>query len=284
MRQAMTIECRECTFAGAGDMELFAQAWLPDQPLRAVVALVHGFGEYGGRYTYLAEALTEAGFALSTFDHRGHGHSPGLRGHIDHADQFLTDIGASLAVAKALAPSKPLFLFGHSMGGLLALDYAIRNPEGLTGVIVSAPLLTQPNVAPWINYVATALSRIKPDFGMDTGVKPQVISRDPAEIKRYGEDPYVHGRATARFGTELRAVQAWTVAHAGELCIPLLLYHGSGDPLVPIGGSRAFFDSVQVADKQWVEWPGGYHESHNDLHRAEVFATIVDWLDRHTTA
>jgi alpha-beta hydrolase superfamily lysophospholipase len=246
------------------------------------VALVHGFGEHGGRYNYLAEALTDAGYALSTFDHRGHGHSPGLRGHVDHWEEFLDDIRASLGPAQALAPQKPLFLFGHSMGGLLALNYAIRSPEGLTGVIASAPLLAPPSVPAWMNTVSSLLSKIKPDFSLDTGIKPEVISRDPAEIKRYGEDPYVHGRASARLGTELRSAQAWTQTHAGDLHLPLLLYHGSGDPLVPIAGSRAFYANVQVADKQWIEWPGGYHESHNDLHRAEVFAAIVAWLNNHS--
>lgn len=280
----MKLDRREYTFAGAGDMQLFGQAWLPEQPPRAVVALVHGFGEHGGRYTYLAEALTGAGYVLSTFDHRGHGRSPGLRGHVDNADQFLTDIKASLAVAKGLAPSVPLFLFGHSMGGLLALDYAIRSPEGIAGIIASAPLLAQPNVAPWINFAASALSRIRPAFSLDTGVKPETISRDPAEVKRYRDDPYVHGRASARFGTELQAAQTWTQAHAGELRIPLLLYHGTDDPLVPIAGSRTFFANVKVADKEWIEWPGGYHESHNDLHRGDVFTAVLKWLERHTPA
>ena len=278
----MTIERRESTFIGAGHMQLYAQAWLPSTPPRAVVALVHGFGEHAGRYTYLAEALTAAGYALSGFDHRGHGHSPGLRGHIDQFDEFLQDVTASLSVARTVAPGAPLFLMGHSMGGLIALDYAIRYPQGLQGVIASAPLLAQPNVAPWMNYVARLLSSIRPAFSLDTGVRPETISRDPAEVKRYGEDPYVHGRASARFGTELAAAQSWTLAHAGDLAVPLLLYHGAGDPLVPIAGSRAFFADAKVADKQWIEWPGGYHESHNDLHRAEVFAAIVAWLDAHS--
>jgi alpha-beta hydrolase superfamily lysophospholipase len=272
---------QESTFTGAGGMQMYAQAWLPAAAPRAVVALVHGFGEHGGRYTYLADALTAAGYTLSTFDHRGHGHSPGLRGHVERWDDFLADIGASLGVARAFAPNKPLFLFGHSMGGLLALNYAIRSPEGLQGVIASAPLLAPPNVAAWMNTVSSLLSRVKPDFSLDTGLKPEVISRDPDEIKRYRDDPYVHGRASARFGTELRSAQAWTQAHAGELRIPLLLYHGTADPLVPIGGSRTFFGNVKVADKQWIEWPDGYHESHNDLHRGDVFAAVVEWLNRH---
>lgn len=278
----MTIQARESTFTGAGNMQLYAQAWTPADPPRAVVALVHGFGEHGARYTYLAEALTGAGYALSTFDHRGHGHSPGLRGHIDSFQEFLDDVAASLPGAQALAPAAPVFLMGHSMGGLIALDYAIRRPQGLAGVIASAPLLAQPNVAPWMTYASKLLSRIKPDFSLDTGVKPETISRDATEVKRYADDPYVHGRASARFGTELAAAQEWTQAHAGELALPLLLYHGDADPLVPIAGSRTFFANVQVADKQFIEWPGGYHESHNDLHRAEVFAAILQWLEKHS--
>jgi alpha-beta hydrolase superfamily lysophospholipase len=277
----MTIERRESIITGAGHMQLYTQAWLPSTPPRGVVALVHGFGEHCGRYNYLAEALTGASYALSSFDHRGHGHSPGLRGHIDNWQQLLDDVHASLPAAEALAPAAPLFLMGHSLGGLIALNYAIRYPQALRGVIASAPLLAQPNVAPWMSYLAKALSRLKPDFTLDTGLKADTISRDPAEVKRYCDDPYVHSRASARFGTELSAAQAWTQAHAADLSVPLLLYHGDGDPLVPIAGSRTFFSNVQVADKQWIEWPGGYHESHNDLHRAEVFSAVVAWLDKH---
>jgi alpha-beta hydrolase superfamily lysophospholipase len=167
------------------------------------------------------------------------------------------------------------------LGGVLALNYAIRYPEGLAGLIASAPLLSQPNVAAWLNTVSTIMSRFKGDFSMDTGIKPETLSRDPAEVARYGQDPYVHGRASARLGTELRAAQAWTQAHAGDLLVPLLLYHGTSDPLVPIDGSRTFFANVKEIDKTFVEWPGGYHESHNDLHRAEVFATVTGWLERH---
>lgn len=279
----MTIKPRESTITGAGGMQLYSQAWLPATPARGVVALVHGFGEHGGRYTYLAEALTAGGYALSTFDHRGHGRSPGLRGHIDHFQEFLDDVAASLPAARSFAPSAPLFLMGHSMGGLIALNFAIRHPQGLQGVIASAPLLAPPNVSPWMTCASKLLSRIKPDFSLDTGVKADTISRDPAEVKRYGEDPYVHGRASARFGTELTAAQEWTQAHAAELALPLLLYHGDADPLVPIAGSRTFFANVKTADKQFIEWPGGYHESHNDLHRAQVFAAILAWLGEHSS-
>ena len=277
----MSIQVLESTITGAGGMQLYVQSWRPFSDARGVVALMHGFGEHGARYTYLAEALTAAGYALSTFDHRGHGRSPGLRGHIDSFQEFLDDVSASLPAAGALAPAAPLFLMGHSMGGLIALNFAIRRPQGLAGVIASAPLLAQPNVAPWLTYASKLLSRIKPDFSLDTGVKAETISRDPAEVKRYGADPYVHGRASARFGTELTAAQLWTQAHAAELALPLLLYHGDADPLVPVAGSRTFFANVKVADKQFIEWPGGYHESHNDLHRAEVFSAIVAWLDKH---
>ena len=130
----MKPERRECTFAGADDMQLFGQAWLPEQPPRAVVALVHGFGEHGGRYTYLAEALTAAGYVLSTFDHRGHGRSPGLRGHVESADQFLTDIRASLAVAQgAGAATAPVSLWPQH-GGTVGTGLCDPQPgEGWRG-------------------------------------------------------------------------------------------------------------------------------------------------------
>ncbi|MBK8045967.1 MAG: alpha/beta hydrolase [Anaerolineales bacterium] len=100
-------------------------------------------------------------------------------------------------------------------------------------------------------------------------------------MARYRDDPWVHGKASARLGTEIEKAQTWTQTHAGDLKLPLLLYHGTGDQLVSIEGSRTFYAHVTLTDKEWIEWEGGYHESHNDTHRAEVFAVLVAWLERH---
>ena len=265
-------------------MQLFAQSWAPTGPPKGTVALVHGFGEHSDRYTYLVEALTSQGYGVGALDHRGHGRSPGIRGHVDRFDDFLADVGALLAALRQQSPDRQLFLFGHSVGGLIALDYAIRQPTDLAGVIASAPLLTAANVSPLLQYAAKALSRLKPDFGLNTGLDAATISRDPAEVLRYHQDPMVHSQATARLATELDRATAWTQAHASDLRLPLFIYHGAGDRLVPIAGSRAFFANVASADKQWLEVPAGYHESHNDVDRQMVLDEVVKWLDAHTLA
>lgn len=272
---------QEFTFAGAGGVMLFGQCWQPEQP-RAVVVIVHGFGEHSGRYSNLIPPLTGAGYAVYALDHRGHGRSPGKRGHIDSFDDYLADVRALIASAQAALPGLPLVLFGHSMGGLIALVYAIRSPAGLAGVVASAPMLTKPNVSPILLTMAQLLSRVAPTFALDTGLDPTTISRDPAEVARYASDPQVHAKSTARAGSELMKAVDWSQAHAGELTVPLLLYHGDDDKLVPIDGSRRFFAAVQEGDKQIVERPGGYHESHNDLARETLFPVLVTWLDAHT--
>ena len=274
------MEQQEFTFAGAAAATLFGQSWRPEQP-KAVVLVVHGFGEHSGRYGYLVPPLTAAGYAVYALDHRGHGRSPGKRGHIDSFDDYLVDVRALAAFAQAASPGLPVVVFGHSLGGLIALLYALRYPPGLAGVIASAPLLTKPNVSPMLLTVAQLLSRVAPSFALDTGLDATTISRDPAEVERYTSDPQVHSKSTARAGSEIMKAIDWAQAHAGELTVPLLLYHGDADNLVPIEGSRRFFAAVQEQDKQFVERPGGYHESHNDLGRDELFAMIVAWLNAH---
>ncbi len=275
------MEQQEFTFAGAAAATLFGQSWRPEQP-KAVVLVVHGFGEHSGRYGYLVPPLTAAGYAVYALDHRGHGRSPGKRGHIDSFDDYLADVRALAAFAQAASPGLPVVVFGHSLGGLIALLYALRFPSGLAGVIASAPLLTKPNVSPMLLTVAQLLSRVAPSFALDTGLDAATISRDPVEVERYTSDPQVHSKSTARAGSEIMKAIDWAQAHAGELTVPLLLYHGDADGLVPIEGSRRFFAAVQERDKQFVERPGGYHESHNDLGRDELFAMIVAWLNAHT--
>ena len=265
----------------ADGLELFSQAWRPDGEVRGSLALVHGLGEHSGRYPTLVDTLTAAGFAICSCDLRGHGRSPGKRGHVMQWDEYLEDVRGLLLATGQMAPGSPLFLFGHSMGGLIALNYAIRYPQGLHGVIASAPALTQPKVNPLKLQAARALSRIKPAMPFDNGLDATGISRDAAEVQKYQADPLVHAKVSARWATEFGQAIDWTQAHAGDLRVPLLIYHGTADRLVPIDGSRTFLAHVTLTDKQWIEWPDGYHEAHNDLDRQAVCAAVLAWLDGH---
>lgn len=277
----MTTTNQQFTVYGAGGAELFAQCWLPASSPHGLVVLVHGFGEHSDRYRNLVAALTDGGYAVYAFDHRGHGRSPGKRGHTDQFADFIEDAQQVAHCAQTDHPRLPFFLFGHSVGGLVVLNYALLHPQGLAGIITSAPLLAKPNISPLVLTIAGLLSRFAPTFVLDTKLDPSTISRDPAEVKRYMDDSLVHSKTSARAGAEGMAALEWVQAHAGELRVPLLLYHGTGDTLVPIDGSRTFFANAGGGDKTFLELPGVYHESHNDLDRETLFQTIVVWLNKH---
>jgi alpha-beta hydrolase superfamily lysophospholipase len=275
------VQHSEGTFTGAGGVMLYYQRWLPDGMPRAAVAVVHGFGEHSGRYTNVVNQLTPAGYAVYAMDLRGHGRSPGQRGYINAWAEYRDDVGAFLRLVSQEQPMLPLFLMGHSLGGVIALEYAEHHPEGLRGVVASGPLLGQPGVSPILLALAQILSRIWPRFSLTTGVDASALSRDLAVAVAYRADPLVHDRGTARLGTELSAAQARTLAGASAFKPPLLIIHGGADRLSPPEASRIFFERAPGPDKERHEIPGGYHEPHNDTSRAQALDILRRWLDRH---
>ncbi len=271
----------ESSFNGSAATVLFMQSWSPDQESKAALAVVHGFGEHSGRYMNLVNRLVPAGFTVYGFDHRGHGRSPGQRGHINSWEEFLGDVEAFLTEIRKKDAESPLFLYGHSMGGLLVLSYALRHPQGLKGVIASGPALAQPGVSPILLTLSRIMSKLWPSFSIDTRLDVHSISRDEEVVRAYQEDPLVHSMASARLGTELTAAMEWTQAHAGDWRLPLLIVHGGDDKLVPPVGSKRFFDNVPFEDKQRIEYPGTLHEPHNDLDKDKVLEDIQNWLENH---
>ena len=275
------MEHTEGKFKGMGGIELFYQRWQPAGDPRATVAIVHGFGEHSGRYMNVVNCLAPAGYAVYGFDHRGHGRSPGQRGHIMAWTEYREDVRAFLKIAAEQEPKRPLFLMGHSLGGLIVLEYVLRYPDGLQGVIASSPLLAQPGVSPILIMLARLLSRIYPNFSLKTGLDASGISRAAIVVKTYVDDPLVHSLATPRLSTEISAAQAWSLAHAAELKLPLLMILGSADRLAPPDGGRKFFSQVTFTDKELHEYKDAFHECHNDIIYQEVVADLKRWLDAH---
>ena len=273
----------EGTMRGDGGVELFEQWWRPDaREIRAEVAIVHGFGEHGGRYLNIVHRLVPAGYAVYALDLRGHGRSPGQRGHVDRWTEYREDVGAFVRDVAGREPGRPLFLMGHSMGGLIVLEYAEQHPEGLRGVIASGPLLAQPGISPVKLALGRIISRVYPRFSLDAGLDVTAISRDPAVVEAYRKDPLVHGRGTARLSTEIAGAQARVLAGAANWTLPLLVIHGAADRLAPAVGSRTFFERVPASvDKERDEIPGGAHEPHNDTSQQQALDILQGWLDRH---
>lgn len=271
----------EGNFAGSGGTELYYQRWRPSGKVKAAVLITHGLGEHSGRYPNVVNALVGQGFALYGFDLRGHGRSPGKRGHIASWSQHRGDVHAFATLVRQQEAGLPFFLFGHSMGGLITLEYVLHHPDSIQGVAVSAPGLTTDGLSPVMIRVSRVLSGVWPGLGVNTGLDAKAISRDPEVVKEYFDDPLVHGRATPRAGTEGFGAIAWTLAHADEWRAPLLIVHGSADSIVPVAASALFFDRVSIQDKKRIVYEGGFHESHNDLHHEQLTADLSAWLQSH---
>lgn len=276
---------REGSFRGAGAdgkaPELFYQHWRPDDEPRAALAVVHGFAEHSGRYGFLVDHLVGRGFAVHGFDLRGFGRSSGRRGHVDDWSEYRGDVGAFLAEVRKHEPGAAVFLFGHSMGGLIVLDYGLHHPEGLAGVIVSAPPLKPVGVAKARVVVARLLSRVWPTLSLDLGLDATAVSRDPEVVEAYVNDPLRQPRGTVRWGTESLAAMSRVQANVARWTLPLLMIHGEDDRLAAVDDTRAFFERVPVDDKQLHVYEGGYHEPHNDVDRERALGDVASWLERH---
>lgn len=271
----------ETTFLGPGGEVLYQQTWHPDRPPRALVGIVHGFGEHSGRYTNLVAHFVPRGFTVSGFDLVGHGRSEGTRGLIQSWDDFLEGVGVFQGRVRAFAAGAPFFLYGHSLGGLIALEHVILRPEGIRGVIASAPVLGPPGVSPVLLALARPLGRIAPRMRLKAGVDPTALSRDPSVGRAYVDDPLVHGHGSARLGAEMLVRVEWVQQHAGSLHVPLLILHGGKDRLVRPEDSRTFFERVAFQDRERIVYPEGFHESHNDIEQNRVFADVEAWILRH---
>jgi alpha-beta hydrolase superfamily lysophospholipase len=281
------MEHTEGTFGGAGGLDLYLQSWHPDGDPVATLALVHGLGEHSGRYQNLVNYLVPRGYAVYGFDLCGHGRSPGRRGYINSWEELRRDVGSFLRYvnrAEGTGGDRPLFLMGHSFGGLIVLEFVLYDGQptpALNGVVVSAPGLSTEGFSPLLILMARILSRVQPALAIKTGLDSTALSRDPAVALAYQQDPLVHGLGTPRLTTESIGAIQRTFASVARWQLPLLMFYGTADRLVPPAASRRFFEQVPIEDKQLIEYEGGFHESHNDIESERVLADLEDWLSRH---
>lgn len=264
------------TLTASDGCEIFVRAWRAATPA-ATVVIAHGHGEHGGRYEHVAERLTREGWDVIVPDHRGHGLSGGPRGHVLRWDHYSDDL--QLAIEKAANAKLPMALIGHSMGGLIAINYALRKPERLKALLLSSPLLKLAfPVPPLKKFLGNMLSNLIPALALPTGLDSKHVSRDPAVVAAYEKDPLVHDKASTRWFTEMVAMLEASGARAGELKMPLLLFHAGGDKLTDPEGSRVFFKHVTMTERQFKEWPGLYHEIFNEPEKGQVLDELVTWL------
>ncbi|MBI3162574.1 MAG: lysophospholipase [Chloroflexi bacterium] len=270
----------ETTWKSHDGLDVFAQCWEPTmlQP-KAVVCLVHGVGEHTSRYAHVAEAFGREGYILFGADLRGHGRSGGLRGHASSADDFIKDIDLLLDQARTRYPALPILLYGHSLGGILVLYYGLMRKPNVKGVVVTGPgLHTALEQQKAKLMMAKVLGSLVPTMLVDSGLDPKTISRDAGVVQAYVNDPLVHHKLSLGFGKAMIGVNAWTLAHAGEFSLPLLLLHGKADVLAFPSGSIEFAAALKD-NCTLMLWDGAYHEVHNEPEKIEVFKTMTIWMD-----
>ncbi len=260
-------------------LRLYAQGWQPETAPTGVICLVHGLGEHSGRYTHLARFLNQAGYALLAFDLRGHGRSEGQRGHAPSYEVLLDDIAHFLAEAAERYPDHPRFLYGHSLGGTLVIEYVLSRRPKLAGVIASGPLLRTAFEPPaWKLTLAKILYSLRPTLALANEVDRPALCRDPEVVRAYNDDPLVHDRLSARLGMDMLQSGLWALEHAAEFPLPLLLMHGGADRITSPQASREF--AAQAGEVCTLKiWDGFYHEIHNEPEQKQVLAYLLAWLN-----
>jgi len=272
------MEQHEGWYQGAGGAQLYCRTWRPPDAARALVIALHGLGDHSGLYPMLGESLLPRGITVHAPDLRGNGRSPGQRGYVGSMEELREDLRCLVTRTSAEAPGAPVFLVGISLGGLLALDYALHRPDGVRGVIALSPPLGQLGVPAPLLALGRVLSRVWPRFSLQTGMDLTGLSRDPAVIERVLGDPLFHRRGTARLSTEVTAAIARLQAAAPRFPLPLLVMHGTADRMVPSEGSRRFVARVGHPDKRLIEYPGAYHALVADLDHERVLADLGSWI------
>lgn len=266
---------------GKRDARLYRQSWLPAGSPVAALLIVHGLAEHSGRYSNLIRHFAPKGYAVYSFDLRGHGRSEGMRGYVDRFSDYVEDLKTFCGVVTEEVRGIPVFLLGHSMGGLVAAEFAIDAHAGINGVVLSAPLVMVGSSMSRLSVVmAEALSLVAPKLGVSP-LDASAISKDDNVVGAYISDPLVyHGRIRARLGAELINAMNGLWARAGAIKLPALIMHGSSDRLVNPAGSPQLYKSIGSTDKTLKVYQGLYHEIFNEPERSLVLEDTEAWLSR----
>lgn len=247
----------------------------------AVLALMHGYGEHSRRYDELAGYLVARGHVVCRLDARGHGRSTGQRGHVRRYDEYLDDFVAFVNAIVERHPGRPLFVLGHSNGGLIAVRALERGLPGVQGLVLTSPLLgLRARHRPVPDAVARVLSFALPRLPLPSGLDAAELTHDVALREAHARDRWIHRVATPRWYWSTTLAGRAALAEAPRLVVPLLVVQGQDDPIVEPALAEQLCARAGSSDKSCVMRPGELHEVLNELARVELFDMIASWLER----
>lgn len=269
-------------------LALKGRCWLPEGRAKAVCCMVHGFTEHIGRYEEMARAFNAAGYIFVGYDLRGHGRSEGERGYTPTYEHIMEDTASLLELVSHKFPQLPLILSGHSMGGNIVVNLALRYPETarrIRALIMLSPWLRLTNEPGAVVVAMTrAAHRVYPRFGLKAlNLRPDYLSRDPEVIRSVMRDPMMHLRMTASLFLSMREAGQYALEHADQLSVPTLLMHGTDDQVTDYKASEAFAIAAPHTVTSKI-WPGMRHELHQELERTDVLRYLISWTDEQLVA
>jgi alpha-beta hydrolase superfamily lysophospholipase len=249
----------------------------PGEDTRAVIILVHGLGEHIQRYIYWADLFKKEGIGFAGVDLPGHGRSEGRKGNITSYDVLDEMIDILISSCRKTFPGVPIYLYGHSLGGGIVLDYLIRRNPKIQGAIVTSPWLRLSFEPAAIKVkLASVMKYILPGLIQPSGLNVAHISHDAEVVEKYKNDPLVHGKISVSLFHGAMSAGIYSLAHAQDLKTPTLIIHGSDDLITSPAASSEFAEKSSLVTLKI--WDGGYHELHNEPFKDEVFKYIMNWI------
>jgi acylglycerol lipase len=262
-------------------VKIFVRSWLPDTAPRAVVVICHGVNSHGGQYLWVGEQFAAKGLAAYALDLRGRGRSDGERFYVEHVADYVSDVAATVALAKSRHPGLPVFLLGHSAGGVTSSVYVLEHQSELAGFICESFAFQVP--APGFALTAIkGLSHIAPRLPV-LRLKNEDFSRDPKAVDVLNNDPLI-AHEIQPAATVAALVRADERLHDEFplVTLPVLIMHGTDDKATVCRGSQFFYDTAGSKDKTLKLYDGHYHDLLNDIGKEAVMADITTWIDSHT--
>ena len=274
----MAVPATEETFESAGGLKIFLRSWRPDGAPRAVVVICHGVNSHGGQYFWPAEQFVQSGFAAYALDLRGRGKSEGERFYVEDVAEYVADVAGAIRIAKSRDPGLPVFLLGHSAGGVVSCTYTLENQAELAGLICESFAFQVP--APGFALAAIkGLSHIAPRLGV-LRLKNEDFTRDPAALAALNNDPLIaHEVQPAMTVAALVRADERLKEEFPLITLPVLILHGTLDKVTKPSGSQLFYDTAGSADKTLKLYEGHFHDLLNDLDKEVVMEDIKGWIN-----
>jgi len=281
-KELFKVQHNEGIFEAADGFKLYKQSWFPNSEPKAIVIIVHGYAEHSGRYAHVGEYLVEHDYVVETFDLRGHGKSEGRKTYVKSFDEYLKDLDQFLMSTREKYPEKPIFLFGHSMGGAIVVLFAITRQPKVKGLLLSgASLKISDDISPLMLRLSPIIGSLFPKLPT-IKLDSTAVSRDPEVVKWYDNDPLNYrGGVPARTGAEISRATKCIQAQMESIELPLLIMHGTADRLADPDASKQLYSRANSKDKTLKLYEGFYHEILNDPEKTRVMDDMVKWLDAH---